>query len=116
MKLETHKDKRGAVKDIMVGKNFSVAYITFKKDAVRGNHYHKKTTQMDYIVSGRVKCYRNDSSSAFLMKSGESAFHKANETHAYKALADAEMISICVGKRIGKNYSKDTYKLAVPLV
>ena len=116
MKLETHKDKRGIIKDLMVSKNFSVTYITFKKGTVRGNHYHKQTTQMDYIVSGRVKCYKIDSSSAFLMKSGDSAFHKVNEPHAYRGLADTEMISICIGKRIGKNYSKDTYKLEIPLV
>ena len=116
MKLETHKDERGVIKDLMVGKNFSVTYITFKKGAVRANHYHKQTTQMDYIVSGKVKCYTNNGSPAFTMAAGVGAFHKTNEVHAYKALTNAEMISVCVGKRIGKNYSKDTYKLAIPLI
>lgn len=115
MKLEKHRDKRGLIQDIMVGKDFSVAYITFKKGAIRGNHFHKKTLQMDYIMSGKVACYTGGAEPTIVKKAG-SISHPAKIPHAYKALSDSEMISICIGKRIGKNYSKDTFKLKTPLV
>lgn len=115
MKLETHRDKRGVIKDVMVGKDFSVAYVTFKKGAIRGNHYHKQTTQMDYILSGKVECYSSKGVFSVIKKS-ENIFHGVGMPHAYKALEDTEMISICIGKRIGKNYSKDTFKLEIPFV
>jgi quercetin dioxygenase-like cupin family protein len=111
MKLETHKDKRGIIKDLMVGKDFSVTYISFKKGAVRGNHLHKKTFQNDIIISGLLIDEEGE-------KWGETddKFIHPDTPHAYKALEDSEMISICFGKRIGKNYSKDTYALQTPLI
>lgn len=115
MQLEKHKDKRGVIEDLYVGKDFSVTRITFKKGAIRGNHYHKKTVQYDIVVDGKLEVYRNAGFDCNLTES-EAAFHGEFEAHAYKALKDSEMISICIGKRIGKNYSKDTYKLETPLV
>jgi len=106
-----HKDKRGIIKDLMVGKDWSVTYITFKKGAVRGNHVHKKTVQTDIILEGKLL----DERGIDWIK-GETREIEANEPHAYKAISDSEMISICFGKRIGKNYSKDTYALQEPLI
>ena len=115
MQLEKHRDKRGVIEDLYVGKDFSVTRITFKKGAVRGNHYHKKTYQYDIIISGKLIYYCKEGS----WEVGSPSLpltHFPTEKHAYKALKDSEMISICIGKRIGKNYSKDTYKLEKPLV
>lgn len=113
MRLEKHKDKRGVIEDLYVGKDFSVTRITFKKGAVRGNHYHKKTTQIDMLVKGFLDCYGRGEIS---IRNGQGLIHEPFEPHAYKALEDSEMISICIGKRIGKNYEKDTYKLKIPLI
>lgn len=114
MQLEKHKDKRGVIEDLYVGKDFSVTRITFKKGAVRGNHKHRRTIQADYIVRGKVKFYSDEYPED--INSGDGVIIQKNIPHAYKALKDSEMISICIGKRIGKNYSKDTYKLETPLV
>jgi len=114
MKLEKHTDKRGTIEDLYVGKDFSVTRVTFKKGAVRGNHYHKKTTQYDAITAGKLNCYSNWEE--LPLEKGDTIIHEPNVSHAYKALKDSEMISICIGKRIGKNYSKDTYKLDKPLI
>jgi quercetin dioxygenase-like cupin family protein len=100
-----YKDKRGIINDIVVGKNWSVTYISFKKGAVRGNHYHKKTTQTDYIISGRL-LYNNRP-----VKRGDIITIAPGEIHAYTALEDSEMMSICSGVRVGDNYAKDTYKV-----
>jgi quercetin dioxygenase-like cupin family protein len=109
--LETHKDNRGMIKDLLVGKDFSVTYITFKKGAVRGNHVHKETEQLDIILKGTLITESNED---FIAR--EARLLQKNVPHAYKALEDSEMISICFGKRIGKNYSKDTYALQEPLI
>lgn len=104
------KDKRGIIKDLMVGKHWSITYITFKKGAVRGNHYHKKTLQIDIVISGKLK-----DKYGMILKKGDLAFQYPKNPHAYKALKDSEMVSICFGKRIGKNYSKDTYPYKIIL-
>lgn len=114
MKLEKIKDKRGVIEDLYVGKDYSITRITFKKGAVRGNHYHKKTIQYDIITDGKLRAYRGDY--PFTVEKEFTLVHLPNEPHAYKALKDSEMISICIGKRIGKNYEKDTYRLETPLV
>lgn len=105
-----HKDKRGIIKDLMVGKDWSVTYITFKKGAVRGNHVHKVTGQLDFCVKGKLKC--EDGS---ILPKGNVRFVQKTIPHAYIALEDSELISVCSGVRIGKNYSKDTYALQTSL-
>lgn len=112
--LETHKDKRGTIKDLLVGKDFSVTYISFKEGAVRGNHFHKETSQHDIILSGKLMCKKGNNTG---YPETEDIVHiEPNIPHAYKALEDSEMVSICFGKRIGKNYSKDTYALQEKLI
>jgi len=107
----------------MVGEDFSITHITFKKGVIRGNHYHKKTKQIDVILKGKVEChhqtrelhplghyYIENGIEIDVKKKGDITIHYEKSAHAYKALEDSEMVSICIGKRIGKNYAKDTYK------
>jgi hypothetical protein len=37
--------------------------------------------------------------------------NKPGKVHAYTAKKKSKIISICFGKRIGKNYGKDTFKV-----
>ena len=42
--------------DIVSHENINaIAFITINKGAIRGNHYHKKTTQWNYILKGSIK-------------------------------------------------------------
>ena len=102
-------DERGTIEDLKVGKDWSVTYISFKKGAVRGNHYHKETTQVDTILSGSFLC-KTDKGSQEVSKD-QIICHRPNEHHAYLALEDSEMVSVCFGKRIGENYEEDTFRL-----
>ena len=54
IKLKTFfKDNRGEIIDIFQGIKFEHATIvTFKKGAVRGNHFHKKSIQFSLIIDG----------------------------------------------------------------
>ena len=55
MKLNpSFKDDRGEIIDIFVkSPKDHCSIITSKKGAVRGNHFHKKSIQYTFIVSGK---------------------------------------------------------------
>ena len=108
-----HEDERGIIEDLKVGKDWSVTYITFKKGAVRGNHFHKKTEQVDYILSGKFECYAGNK--MVELEEGDILRHEVKIPHAYKALEDSEIVSMCKGVRIGENYESDTFRLEKPL-
>lgn len=116
-----HKDARGLIEDLKVGKDWSVTYISFKKGAVRGNHWHDRTIQQDFIISGTLRIILTDKKRKMTMmdeelSAGDSVVIDAGQAHAYRAIDDAEMVSICFGERIGKNYENDVNRLDVPLL
>jgi len=105
-----YQDERGTIKDLIVGKDYSVTHITFTKGAVRGNHLHKETFQVDTVLSGKLFNGEKE------LVAGDIVEIQAGTPHAYRALEDSEIISTCFGKRIGDDYSKDTFKLETPLL
>lgn len=115
--MKTFKDERGIIEDLKVGKDWSVTYISFKKGAVRGNHYHKETRQVDYLLKGSLKVAYKDMLSirepvvGTLSSVGYGITFPINTAHAYEALEDSEIMSMCFGKRIGENYEEDTFRL-----
>lgn len=113
--MNKFEDERGIIEDLKVGEGWSVTYISFKKGAIRGNHYHKKTRQVDYILSGKVVCADGNGNDRVL-KTGDYDVHMPGTAHAYQALEDTEMVSMCQGVRIGENYEEDTFRLETPLL
>lgn len=113
------KDARGTISDILddVPVN-AITIITSKKGVSRGNHFHKKSVQYTYVVSGRIKYLsrkgKGKTRSAILGPGGL-AVSPAGEAHAVVALADTVFLSITDGPRHGTNYEADTYRLAEPL-
>lgn len=113
-----HKDERGTITDLMVTPEYSITHITFERGAIRGNHYHEHTRQVDLIVSGKLlAAYKvgkivNES----IVKEGGTLTHEPGEAHAYKAIDPSEMISICFGVRKGEDYEKDVIRLDKPLL
>lgn len=112
--MNKHEDERGIIEDLKVGKDWSVTYISFKKGSVRGNHYHKETYQVDTILSGSFLCKTNKGSQE--VSKNQIVSHSPGEHHAYLALEDSEMVSMCFGKRIGENYEADTFRLKEKLL
>lgn len=110
----TFTDDRGTIKDLLVTDDYSITHITFKKDAVRGNHYHERTTQTDLILKGKLIAKIEDEERILAVEEGVSI--PAGEKHAYKALEDSEMLSICFGVRKGSDYEKDVIRLETPLL
>lgn len=115
------QDQRGIIRDILTHAPVdAITLITSKKNAVRGNHYHKKTIQYEYILRGSFACFTRKEpkgkKSRHVLKEGDLAVHPPLESHTLKALEDSEMISFTYGPRRGKDYESDTFHLSPPLV
>ena len=119
------KDKRGLILDIFINKpKDHCTLVTFNKNAVRGNHFHKKRTQYSFLISGKlifVSC-RVDKNGKILgkpkkeiLKKNTLITHKPYHAHAFKALAPSNLLAFADGMRGGKNYEKDTYRLSKKL-
>lgn len=116
---KAHEDERGKIRDLLVGNGdtagYSVTHITFKhRGDVRGNHFHKETEQVDYLLKGSLKVKTSGMGEAVakLLVTGDRMKLEPGVSHAYMALEDdTEMLSVCFGKRVGENYESDTFRL-----
>lgn len=113
-------DDRGEIIDLVVDDAINaVTIITFKKGAVRANHYHEKTVQWNYVISGEILLVTQLPDGARrerVLKKGELAITVEMERHALKGLTDAEVLILTKGPRSGENYENDTFRLAEPLI
>ena len=114
------KDKRGVIVDLLQKENINaVTLVSFKKGAVRGNHFHKKTYQWNYVLKGRLRLRVQSpgkAASGLLMRAGDFVLTGPNEHHALAALEDSELMVFTKGPRGGKEYESDTYRLQKPLI
>lgn len=114
-----HKDKRGLIIDLLEKKTINaITFITQKKGAVRGNHYHKKTIQWNYLLSGKIELIakKNGKKRKIVLKKGDLVMTDKNEAHAVKALTDSTFLVFTQGPRGGTEYENDTFRLNVPLI
>lgn len=102
-------DERGTITDLIVTPDYSITHITFNDGAVRGNHYHKHTKQIDHILKGKLIC--NQDGKELLVSSGQIVVHDENVRHAYKAVEYSEISSTCFGIRKGADYENDVIRL-----
>jgi quercetin dioxygenase-like cupin family protein len=113
-------DARGSITDLISdGEINSVTLITFSKDAVRGNHYHERTIQWNYIISGEVLLvtqFPGESRYETILKNGDLVVTREQERHALKAITESEVLIITKGPRAGTKYEQDTFRLEVPLI
>ena len=110
------KDKRGYILDIIQKKKFDYATLIYsKKGAIRGNHYHKKTVQINFLINGSCHYYYRSLSAKKLKKIKFNKFDyiitNPLEVHSFKFLKNSTMLVFSKGLRGGKNYEKDTYRI-----
>ena len=114
-----HRDSRGLIVDLLENKKInSVAFITQKKGKIRGNHYHKKTIQWNYLLKGKILLVaqkKNSPIKKIILNVGDIVVTEKNEKHAIKALKNSEFLVFTQGPRGGKDYEKDTYRLLTPI-
>jgi quercetin dioxygenase-like cupin family protein len=115
----THRDERGEITDIIAKENIEyITLITSAKGTTRGNHFHKKTVQMVYILKGRMKLLTQMPGNpvvATILEKGDLAVTEPMERHSMMALDDSEFMVFTRGIRGGEDYEKDTFRLAEPL-
>jgi quercetin dioxygenase-like cupin family protein len=114
------KDKRGEIIDLIQKENINaVTMITFAKGVVRGNHYHKKTFQWNYLVSGKIRLASQMPGKKIretVMKEGDFILTVPHEKHALESIKKSLLLVLTKGPRGGKEYESDTFRLETPLI
>ena len=86
------KDRRGKIIDLIEGEKINaITLITIKKGAIRGNHYHKKTWQWNYIISGKIRLVTkmpNKKIKKTLLNPGDLALTLPGELHTIIGIED----------------------------
>jgi quercetin dioxygenase-like cupin family protein len=113
------RDKRGDIIDLISKEKINaVTLITFKKGAVRGNHCHKRTTQWNYVLSGKIKLLAQmpgKNVAEIIAKKGDFVVTFPGEKHALIGMKTSELLVLTKGPRGGKEYENDTFRLKKPL-
>jgi len=113
------KDARGIITDIIERTSVdSITILSSKKGAVRGNHYHKRTTQYAYVLEGKFRLYTQEEGKNVkrkIIKKGDLVTTPPMERHAFVALEDSLLLACCNGPRRGENYEDDTFHLEKPI-
>ena len=114
------RDSRGFIIDLLEKKNINaITFITQKKGKIRGNHFHKKTIQWNYLIKGKLELLTRKNKQKIirtLIKEGELVETSKNESHAIKALKNSEFLVFTQGPRGGKEYENDTFRLKNPIL
>lgn len=116
----SHQDSRGEITDLLENEEINaITKVTFKTGAVRGNHYHKKTVQYNYVIDGCIELVTQEGVGEpvhAILGPGELAVTHAMEKHAIRAVQDSTLLVFTRGPRGGKEYESDTYRLDTPLI
>ena len=119
-------DKRGEIIDVFVNSpKDHCLIVTFTKGAVRGNHFHKKSTQFSFLLSGELDFYfakvnkKNGQLKKIIKKTiKKNTFitHEPYEAHAFKSKKKSILVDFSCGIRGGTKYEKDKFRLKNKLV
>lgn len=110
-------DKRGAITDLLNRKISHVGLITTAKGAVRGSHYHEKSFQYSYILSGVFEVLTASVKSPaeisrHVIKAGDLISIAPRTIHRFKALKKADMVDMISESRSRNAYEGDVVRVA----
>lgn len=121
---EVHRDDRGLIADVFYNASVQhVAMIESVPDAVRGNHFHKSTTQHILVVQGSLQYWFTQvgdapdtwsgSSATFVdVRVGDLVTTPPYEAHALKiGPAGCVFLALSQGLRGGRDYEQDTFRV-----
>lgn len=112
-----HLDPRGLIADVFYKNPVDhVAFISTQAQAIRGNHYHKNTTQHTLILEGVLEywykpIFTESDAQCVLMQKGDLITSLPNEIHAMRALQDTQIMVFTEGVRGGADYEADTFRV-----
>jgi dTDP-4-dehydrorhamnose 3,5-epimerase len=108
-------DGRGAITDLLNKPLGHVGLITSAKKSIRGNHYHKKSIQYNFILSGKfevlVADYKNpEKTEKIILKIGDLITIQPKIVHTFKALETGSFLDMISQSRAGDKYEEDVVK------
>lgn len=111
-----HQDARGTIADILYQTPiWHVSVIDSVAGAIRGNHYHKATTQYMYLTQGRLRYWYLsaplDPVQSVIVQPGDLVMTPPLEVHALEILEDTQFLVFTNGPRGGKDYESDTFRV-----
>lgn len=112
-------DERGAIADVLYKAHVDhVGVIDSVAGALRGNHYHEKTTQHALVMRGSMRYFWQPADGSApvesaVVRAGEMATSAPGEVHAMFMLKDCEMVVLSEGVRGGADYEKDTFRQTI---
>ena len=116
--LELHTDSRGSIVDLFYNEAINhVATIVSEPHAIRGNHYHKETTQHMLMIRGSLEYWyksvdSNKKAKMVIAREGDLVSTGPNEIHALRIGPKGnEFIVFSQGIRGGKDYESDTFRV-----
>ena len=116
--LEVFNDNRGTIADVFYNHALNhVAIINSEPNVIRGNHYHKETTQHMLMTKGSLEYWYKDFGSdepakMYVAKVGDLVSTKPFEIHGLRICSEGnEFIVFSEGLRGGKDYESDTYRV-----
>jgi quercetin dioxygenase-like cupin family protein len=119
-KFESFVDGRGEIRDMLREAELDgVTFISTKRGGVRGNHYHRETSQWTYVITGRLRWVtqrEGEEPEEEIVGPGSFVLSPPDERHAMIAEEDSTMIVFTRGPRSGAYYESDTIRLDHPLI
>ena len=111
-------DERGVIVDFVNADLKHVGMITTEEKVVRGNHYHKKSNQYTYILSGSFEILLAPSDQPanvkkVVVRAGEMVSIPAGVIHQFKAIERSVMIEMDTESREGNEYEDDLFRVNI---
>jgi len=109
-------DGRGEIYDLIEEEVHHIGMVTFTDGAVRGNHYHKRSIQHTYVLSGRIelRTRANDARASVethVLRPGDLVTVPALTRHVFRALEASSMIDLTTLARGTAGYEEDTVRV-----
>lgn len=94
-----HEDDRGGLYNLMSGSTWQeINFIRSKTGSVRGNHYHKKTYEMFYFLSGKIEIYVRDINTGkeetLVVKTNDALLIQPYELHVFTILEESSWLNM----------------------
>ena len=108
-------DERGSIADVLYKHEVNhVGLIESVAGVVRGNHYHKLTTQHTLVTRGSLRYFwravDGGEVQSEIVRAGEMASSPPNEIHAMYMFEQTQIVVLSEGVRGGVDYESDTFR------
>lgn len=110
-----YSDTRGVITDLVNERVENVGLITTGAGDIRGNHYHIKSIQYSYILSGKFEVLVANIDDLkkiekIILNSGEIIIIQPKIVHSFRAIEDSVMIDMTSETRAFGGYEGDVVK------